>query len=294
MSIFGGKWGRNEDKWGRNAETDHPRRFWESRRAMTGDVLQNRMGQAHWLSQNEIKRLLDGGNIGRSFDMPAPVGDVPLVSSILNIGGDDMDSKQMSISLKGPNRTPQNDTTFPERTIIVCIVQFGAGGVQSVAEIDWVNGLTFSVPASAVRISCRNESLADGPQQSVPGLGVFCSYNPAPSRLIPQRTFWSRDSLEVTDTIAAGAFCTWQVPEFAKDVIFERANAAGARTIMPSFRITSITRSDFGAVPGYIDNVATGVRMNPPLPVGNDTKWIRVINTDAMVLDGRLIFSLAL
>lgn len=72
---------------------------------------------------------------------------------ILVISDDDQLGEMMTVTLSPP--VVAKAGAVGESTQVICVVEYGSGGIQNHAEIDWVAGLTFQVPGSYLRLSAR-------------------------------------------------------------------------------------------------------------------------------------------
>lgn len=71
--------------------------------------------------------------------------------SLFQAVGDDTGAEMMTVTLGQPLiNSPNGASTVWQAT---CLVEYGAGKVQSQVQIDWVQGLSFQVPGSFVRVS---------------------------------------------------------------------------------------------------------------------------------------------
>lgn len=98
-------------------------------------------------------------------------------------------------------------------TPIVVVVSFGSGGAGPTVEVDLENGVSFTVPADAVKVQARYELDADAPAPLTPNqrVGAVLYAAPRPGSVRPTRTF-RLPSLADGDDVAV------QIPKFAATV----------------------------------------------------------------------------
>lgn len=139
-------------------------------------------------------RLAMGGSLGKSSILVYN-NDVPVVQpaqvDMINVEGDDLDACQLVVTLHPPRVIPvafdevsailaqqnmtgeQNNSQvslerFPgtKRPIrwppLEAVVEFGVGGVSTTVVVDYVNGMTLTVPASFLRVSAAVTQSKEG------------------------------------------------------------------------------------------------------------------------------------
>lgn len=145
--------------------------------------------------------LLDSGNAGRSVEIavdptsattPASLAAVPIAvgspigkASLLNLSGDDSSSRVVSVTLVDATPLVPSPVApapaFANRA--TALVEWGVGGVQDNALVDFINGTTFSIEGSFLRVTGIVEPIPAnvGPVPEPQAgtnmiLGAFCGY----------------------------------------------------------------------------------------------------------------------
>lgn len=153
-------------------------------------------------------------------------------ATVMEIDGDDDESQVMTITLVGESlRYPDPLPTSPKppgfplpgQARSTAQVEWGMAGVQAQAFVDYQHGMSFSVPASWIRITAINEPL---PPEDILGgnpifgrnirAGAFCSYGSV-GRNGPLS---AKKTLYIDVPIASGAIGYVGIPPFATNYIF--------------------------------------------------------------------------
>lgn len=125
------------------------------------------------------------GNIGVDVALPwisAIVGRNPVVP-VVDVHGDDDRAQQMTVHLGSVRDDGLSNNVALKRA--TAIVQWGVGGGFHACEIDCVQGTAFSLIASSLKVSLRNDS----PQEQPLRAGAYVGYATRPgSDLPPIRT----------------------------------------------------------------------------------------------------------
>jgi hypothetical protein len=137
--------------------------------------------------------LHTGTQQGRSVSVIVPPGTTGFGEevTVLNLTGDDRDARSITIHTSLDNQRLTFGGASPSfRPSIQGRVQWGAAGVQSEALFDWMQGTTFNVAASWLRVSARAlPSVGIGTPVET-NVGVSAGYGVMPSSAInlPQLT----------------------------------------------------------------------------------------------------------
>lgn len=195
-------------------------------------------------------------------------------ASILEARCSDQRSRQLTIFLSVEEFEAANDRD------LVCLLSWGAGGLQvSNVEVDFVNGASFSIVATFMRLWVRNDSSLPSNNFRV---GAFVGYEPRPAGSAirgPQRTL-------KTATIAAGATVDLTIPRFATSFSYIRNPLTSAITIN--------VLDGGGNVIGIIPLAAGADLSQNVYPIPGDAATLRVGAAAADQVAGRAIFGLCL
>lgn len=240
-----------------------------------------------------MSRLLDGGNMGRSEDV-AIVNTGPEGRSILDIKGDDKQARVVSVSLI--TQLPPDPLPFLIAPLAgIALVEWGNSGVQAQAELDFINGTSFSVPCSFLRINVIRDGVDDaGFDTATTRYGAFVSYEPLPGG-IPQRTLNNDDSIAGTVfPIAPAGIGFFIIPRFAKEMyLYRRATLFNLPPPAVQIEFTDATFASITA-----EDKATGEDWNFWVPIPNDARFVRLRNAEAggglSIGEVRLVFRLGL
>lgn len=218
------------------------------------------------------ERLLDGvQNMGRNIRVKP--GEA---KSVLNIVGEDNLAEVITFTLS----VQPKDTSAPVSSIArpTAIVQWGNGGVQVEAEMDYVHGLTMSIPASFLRITGRNDvlpaTIRGNPAVARDAtLGAFIAYGNR-SSFPAQKTVYLDDPALFPIVVS--------VPDFSSTLSVERAPGTAVFTID--------YLDEMGNTISSIRISANEVMENATMP--SDTKSIRYTSPSSAI--ARLVFKLAI
>lgn len=254
------KW---DDKWLKAAK------HWEDQRVSVDSSLEVIQGLQPLRTKQQFERspkfdikLLDQGQFGRSIDLPGAA--VPEPITVLNLSGDSQQCRVVTVTLF--NDLQPNSTT---RQSVLARVKWGSGGIQAQADMDWMQGVTFSLPAAFLRISAFIESaLAFGDPVRV---GAFVGYyGAAPSQSRNPR-------LTRTAIVTPPGTVDIPIPVFATEMEIVRTIAA-ATGVSAAFDFVVLDDSG-GTI--YGETVAGGTRFNlQSLP--NDARTLRLTNPSAV------------
>ncbi len=204
---------------------------------------------------------------------------------VVNVVGEDEQATVVSVTLISPiaDVSPATDELFASTP--VARVQWGVGGTQAQAFIDYVNGAQFSVPASFLRVYARNEFGASPPatplQPTNPvKLGAFVSYLPLKNQRV-QRT--------LNGLIPTATPTIFVVPPFATDVTIFRLGGAAA----PAFTADFLRSSAGPLVVLYTIATAAGA-LFPKTPIANGVRFIQITHAAGADVLFQLVFDLAL
>lgn len=83
----------------------------------------------------------------------SPFGGKPVL--ILKAEGDETDGQTMTVVLAVNTPIQQGGPQSSEPENLVAVIQFGSGGAQSQAEVDFINGQVIQVPGSSIQVFAR-------------------------------------------------------------------------------------------------------------------------------------------
>lgn len=195
----------------------------------------------------------------------------PLVVGQVNV---DEDAETISVMLTGPGDVYHDGYTNPSNGVLqlVGIIEFGAGGVQAVAEVDWVNGQVIQVPGTFLRLLTRLDDLSTAAPDGNGQVNVGCYFSrKLKSRQSPlTRTF--RIAQPLTHGAVSGRIV---IPAFATQV----------QLLYTTDQAPSDTRIDM-SVQGVVDNVIGTVEWEKPagngqiVQLAGPVSSIQVVNND--------------
>lgn len=201
--------------------------------------------------------------------------------TMVEILGDDSKAIYLTCTLDGPR--PADGVAFGVGQIprASAIVEWGNGGLQSRAEIDFLIGCAFSVPCSFLRVIGRNDEDTNDIAPGSVRLGAFAAYLQRTGSIAhaPQRTI-------VYPTLAPGASAVRTIPAFATN-FWLYTNPVSASLLIEFLDLTStviaVTSTLFPVVP----------HANTPIP--NGARFVRITNTGGIALiSARAIYTIAL
>ena len=163
---------------------------------------------------------------------------------------------------------------------------WGAGGVQAVADFDWLTGITFSVVGSFIRLQVRSQ--AGLPAGASVKAGAFCGYGAIGSGRIvtPQLT------VPFGVLITPGNGANIGIPVFAKDVYVAR-QLAGVIGAPPAMQVSQ-RPTLFVAQEVNPEQYALGVPMERPMPIAAGSPFLRVQNIGPANILASAIFHLSI
>lgn len=224
----------------------------------------------------DLRALLERGNVGRSLELTLDDAGISHPQTLLNLAGPSKDATVLTITLF----TELPGARFPGPPAIATL-KWGVGGVQSVAEVDFLHGVSLSLPASFVRVDARREPL------SVPvaraRVGAFASYLPKTVNIIPQRTLQVPSSGSFP--LAVASTVVFNVPFYAGNLrVFREPRA---RIFIEFLNALTVVE--------YMIDVPRDVDLLEMMPMANNIRQIRIRNIGTPVIDRMsLIFGLAL
>lgn len=147
----------------------------------------------------DFKELLDApqsNNLGRSETVVSPDAATPAPTvTLINASASDRSSRCVVVTLDTPeleNRDLASFDVVGARPFAIAIVEWGSGGHQNIAEIDYARGAQFTVEASALRVKARLDPLVNGGISTIPikvaatlGYGTRPGPLRGPARTIP-------------------------------------------------------------------------------------------------------------
>lgn len=215
-------------------------------------------------------------------------------ATIMEIDGSDDESQVMTVTLVGealrfPNPLPSG-APLPGQARATALVEWGMAGVQAQAFVDF-RGLSFSIPASWIRITGINEPL---PPADILGgnpifgrnirVGAFCSYGSV-SRSGPLS---AKKSFYIDVPIAVLGLAYIPIPPFASNYIYyPRATAAGTGSVFSVTDQDNILTTQTFATPLSADNVV-------PIELPGQASALIISNAGPGLLAGTVVFGIAI
>lgn len=250
---------------------------------------------------DEGKRMLEGASrtvigssqpIGPTGTAPAAaVPPYPPLQTLIDLSANPDQAEMLTVALFLEFTPPPNDSN-PERGRIryvssldaldagVAVIQWGTGGVQQEAEVDFLDGMTFALCASYLRVSAGREYLTNAVGSEMT-LGASAGYGAvAGANIRPQRTRY------VNVAIATMSIRTVPVPPYARSfkVMWQGGDGAGIDMTVndPSNSIIYEGRQAQFVAP-------------PEWPVPNDARSVTIQNLGAVdIIPLRVVFELDL
>jgi len=219
------------------------------------------------------RRILDARNVGERKDIPPGQ-----TLGILNVIGSIKEGQVMALTLV---KTPPPNTLGNLYSFPIAVIEFGQGGLTATVEVDFKNGCVLSLPASAIRVSARNEEAVQGePDPVLVGCGAFVNYLPAGRRAKLTRTF----RLTAIDPAATSAKIV--IPPFAMALQVERTPATNPFTIHVYDQANQAIAEMM---------IAANQSQPTPFELPGDAALVDITNTGGAAMDAaRLMFEIGL
>jgi len=289
-SYWDNKWAKAKNNW----------EELQSKRDSSEEILQGLKRSPGGIGKAPPKKLKDiihsGVNVGRSIKVVATAigatDQVPLVE----LKGDDESAAAVALTL-------QSDitqfTTPPGSSIndIFGIIEWGSGGFQATAQVDFMMGTIINLYCSWLRLTAAIEgSIGD-----VATFGAFAAMGHRQGSFSPQRTVTRDVDGNFINTIGPGASSAMiEIPKFAHAVElsgigqgFPQPITLGAYSLR-FFTITGgfISEAYFTSTTGAVFDYKSGVPVRWP----GHARRMTIVNRDAVIAiqNPRLIFQLAL
>lgn len=199
--------------------------------------------------------------------------------------GDDAEVITVSLGLDFANAA--EDTAIDDQLDCICTVQWGIGGVIFSAELDWIQGLVFSLPASFMNIGARYEG------------NQLAGAAPPPLLFSAAFAYGTQSKGTVSQTrrtiffgqLNGGVSTIFRAPKYADGFsVFTRSTTPDL--LVEVLRQTS---GAVAAIAGYLYNDASNVAVQQPymFSLPNIGRSVRVTNNGAAT-DVGIIWNLAL
>jgi len=255
-------------------------------------------------------RPLNRGNAKLVRLVPNAVGGQPAqeFSTILSAprdAGDDGEAIIVTLGLDYPSPTkvvngtsPSNADLFPFD--VTALLRWGVGGAQFSAEIDWIQGTTFSLGASFLEIGARVGALpplALDPLEFFLRASLAYGYAGSSKLLTPCKlTVLVPITPGTPGVLPAGSISdTIAIPPFA--TAFTVASITGGAGITPTLDVNILEA--FAGTPTALYRYATrtnlGWQNEGAFPIPGKSRFLNVTNNGPLQQDGvKIIFNLAL
>lgn len=216
---------------------------------------------------NDFLSLLKYSNIGRS--VPAPAGGRDLKDgaqqSILSIEGPNDFSQPMTVTLSN-----EPEVSGASAGIGRANVWWGGGGIQSGAQVDFINGASFVVSGSFLRISIvRNEVVAGEPVLA--RFGAHVSYLPNTNPIPPQLTIDQDDLVVGTGPfpLFPAGTALFDLPSYSAQLRFVRE---------PIDIVCELAFLNAALTVVYRISIPAGENLITPIPITNQVRFVQLQN----------------
>lgn len=212
-------------------------------------------------------------------------GTSPLIVETPKRNGDDAELVTVTLGMTFPESRP----AAPGIPLTaVCKLQWGVGGAIFNAELDWLEGLAFSVAASAVRIGA---DVTVGIQTAAVQLSAALAYGG-----MPLLSSSKRRTVAVSAAAASSQFI--RIPPFATSFTPQVRNSAGGSAqpncVVSTYNIASIGLGTPGSSWLCTANTLNAYQKEDACPLPNGAVFLRVQNLDAVnPANGNIIFNLS-
>lgn len=224
--------------------------------------------------------------------VPAQPGDPQGRATVMEIDGDDDESQVMTITLAGEDLRFINKVTAPlaGQARVTALVEWGVAGIQAGAFVDYVHGLSFSIPASWIRITGINEPLPLLDVQSgdqVFGrnakVGAFCSYGSVGR----SSGLSAKKSVYIDTLIPAGGSAIFPIPPFATNYVFLPESLSSNGFIVQ-------LNDQNGTVAGVAFNAPVTSTDASPVELVGSASALRINNIGANPIWGVIVFGISI
>lgn len=247
----------------------------------------------------DFRQLLRYGNVGRSVDLPQPpaIGEVSAPVSLIDISGPDEYAQMVTVTLDYPPGIFSPGTLQDPFSVglgstggeIRAEVQYGIGGFQSRAFVDFCRGVSFSVPASFLRVNAVRLRLgASGISPPLLSVGAHVGFHSISESATPPTL-----TDVVPDTIVSGGFALKNLPAFSAKMLVFVAGATGVSNLPPAAgNITLQFNTRSGALVGSVRIPFD--RLYTPVQIPAHTTQVRVHNGAAVTIRASYQYLLSL
>lgn len=234
------------------------------------------------------KRLLDGiSNAGRSEVINAcePPTTFPNAVTLVNLEGDDEASEFVTVYLWSTRENKEVTPNPSFRPYLVAMVEWGTAGFQHQAEVDFADGMSFSLSCSYLRVKVKLDETAFVGVNPVPNesirVGATCSYGTRPGALAPIRTLYMRNVLP------AALSTPVQIPPFTRTLTL----LFNVYPVTPQHHLIMLDSQGNVVATRQINSVGVGTS---DVPVPGDARSVQVFNRGgALATDFRVVCALA-
>lgn len=179
--------------------------------------------------------------------------------------------REANVDLGAENQTPP----------VKAVVTVGGGGTSMQPfEVDFVNGLVFSVPAGSLSLEAVIDTDTMDEFDVAVRVAAFATYLPRPGNTPVRRTLR-------TNSLVNGAAVIQELPKFASTLqVLSTTAAATYRVEQFRDRLAAqlISQTTLAAAPPYQE-----------IPIANDTRYVRITNTSGgTVVQTSVLYRLSL
>lgn len=236
----------------------------------------------------DFHQLLKSGNVGKSIQLTGGIGSAQVVS-LLDVRGPDEYAQMMTVTLDFPSIAGLPPPTFGQPFIPVgdgcrAQVDFGVGGFQSTAFVDFGRGVSFSLPASYVRVNASREGTTGA--LVLLTVGAHIAYGSVPLQTGTQPTLTL-----VSPFMPAGTFRDTLLPPFAV-AITPTFWASPVIAPPPAASVIGLVFFSRSGAPlgGALSRAENPIR----IPIPAETTRIRIVNLAGIGIETSSIYSLGL
>jgi len=285
-NYWNNKWAKAKDNWEeRQVKSD------SSKEVIAGlsTAGKRQYGMKAPKGSKDFHQLLKTGNVGKSVQLTGGAGSAQ-VASLLDVRGPDEYAQLMTVTLDFPSVVGLSPPTFASPFVAKndgarAQVDFGVGGFQSTAFVDFGRGVSFTVPASYVRVNASREGTTGA--LVLLSVGAHISYGSINEHDAGQPTL----TFVRPNAAPNGTSFDTIPPPFAVSMtpMFQDAAAGTPPAVGTTIGLQFFSRS--GAFLGACRSVAE----NPAsIPIPAETVRIRVFNDTGVSMNYSAIYKLGL
>lgn len=254
------------------------------------------------VSEASWKKLCLLGNIGRTFEIRFDPDEDPVTLPILEFRSDDDTVRELTVTLqKFEPFWPGPSAASPafEGQAYFARIEWGIGGFNNQADVDFVTGATLNLSASFVRIIAMPVLKYPAATAGIQKFGAFVSPGHRRGGRAPQSTVYLSSVTPVfgDSIVVAGATSfAYAIPNYAyQGFLCVGRHPIGFAAVPPVGEVRFLDHGEF-RIADYVfgaagDNFA---RVTEPMRFPNNTRLVRFVNNTAVDLRTAIVFDLDL